>query len=409
MFAFASLFLAYVVALKVFKKTAPNGKLTVYLGKRDFVDYLDHMEPIDGVIVVDDNYLQGRKIFGHVTTTFRFGREEDEVMGVKFSKEMCLLQQQIHPLPDTHPKTLLQERLMRKLGANAFPFTFDLPTNTPCSVTLQPGGDYKGKPLGVQYELKTYVGEDFQNKPHKRNSVGMAIRKVQFAPPTKSARQPHTSVSKGFSLSPGKIDLQLTLEKDLFHHGEIICVNISVSNHSKKSVRSIQASIIQTCELTMINSQYTRNVAGLETKEGCPITPGAKLSTVFYLTPLASNNKDKRGIALDGQLRDEDVHLASSTIFPDNKNPNDAVGIVVSYAVRVVLNLGALGGDITADLPFKLMHEVPDVESKGVSASDKLKAIAQRRNEFKSKSQQPSVDIVFEDFARWRRSIDDDQ
>lgn len=232
---------------------------------------------------------------------------------------------------------------------------------------------------------------------------------MQYATPNKSTRQPHTTVSKGFSLSPGKIDLQLTIEKDLFYHGEIICVHISVSNHSKKSVRSIHASIVQTCELTMINSQYTRSVAGLETKEGCPITPGAKLSTVFYLTPLASNNKDKRGIALDGQLRDEDVHLASSTIFPETKNPNDAVGIIVSYAVRVVLNLGALGGDITADLPFKLMHAVPDAEAKGVSASDKLKAIAQKRNDFKNKAQQPSMDIVFEDFARWRRSIDDEQ
>lgn len=62
MFPVASLFLIYVVALKVFKKTAPNGKLTVYLGKRDFVDYLDHIEPIDGVIVVDQSYLQGRKV-----------------------------------------------------------------------------------------------------------------------------------------------------------------------------------------------------------------------------------------------------------------------------------------------------------------------------------------------------------
>lgn len=28
-----------VVAVKVFKKTTPNGKITVYLGKRDFIDH----------------------------------------------------------------------------------------------------------------------------------------------------------------------------------------------------------------------------------------------------------------------------------------------------------------------------------------------------------------------------------
>jgi hypothetical protein len=32
-----------------------------------------------------------------VTTTYRYGREEDEVMGVKFSKEFVLIRQQLVP------------------------------------------------------------------------------------------------------------------------------------------------------------------------------------------------------------------------------------------------------------------------------------------------------------------------
>ncbi|CAG7823642.1 unnamed protein product [Allacma fusca] len=31
---------------RVFKKSSPNGKITVYLGKRDFVDHLTHVDPI---------------------------------------------------------------------------------------------------------------------------------------------------------------------------------------------------------------------------------------------------------------------------------------------------------------------------------------------------------------------------
>lgn len=34
----------------------------------------------------------------------------------------------------------------------------------------------------------------------------------------------------------------------------------------------------------------------------------------------------------------------------------DAFGIVVSYSVKVKLFLGALGGEVTAELPFILMH-----------------------------------------------------
>merc|ERR1712137_1450347 len=79
------------MGVKVFKKTSPNGKITVYMGKRDFVD------PIEGVVVVDNDYLKGRKVFCQVLVTLRYGREEDEVMGVKFSRELILVSEQVVP------------------------------------------------------------------------------------------------------------------------------------------------------------------------------------------------------------------------------------------------------------------------------------------------------------------------
>jgi len=42
------------------------GKVTIYIGKRDFIDHLDSVDPIDGVVVVENDYLQGRKVFGMV-------------------------------------------------------------------------------------------------------------------------------------------------------------------------------------------------------------------------------------------------------------------------------------------------------------------------------------------------------
>ena len=33
-------------ATRVFKKSSPNGKITVYIGKRDFVDHITHVDPI---------------------------------------------------------------------------------------------------------------------------------------------------------------------------------------------------------------------------------------------------------------------------------------------------------------------------------------------------------------------------
>ena len=87
------------------------------------------------------------------------------------------------------------------MGDKAHPFHFELPTNAPPSVTLQPGSSDQGPPLGVEYELKVFVADSDQEKPHRRNSVGMAIRKLQFASPSPTIRQPSAIVSKVLLLS----------------------------------------------------------------------------------------------------------------------------------------------------------------------------------------------------------------
>lgn len=45
-------------------------------------------------------------------------------------------------------------------------------------------------------------------------------------------------------------------------------------------------------------------------------------------------SKDKRGLALDGQLKAEDTNLASSTILK-KEVPKESMGIIVSYKVKV--------------------------------------------------------------------------
>jgi hypothetical protein len=40
-------------------------------------------------------------------------------------------------------------------------------------------------------------------------------------------------------------------------------------------------------------------------------------------------------------------------------DPNDLLGIVVSYSVKVTLRLSGMGGKLEVDLPFKLNHPKP--------------------------------------------------
>ncbi|KAL2739550.1 hypothetical protein V1477_010939 [Vespula maculifrons] len=351
-----------VVNFKVFKKSSPNGKISLYVGKRDFIDYLSGIEPIDGVILLDENYVEtGRKIWGQLICSFRYGREEDEVMGLNFQKDLYLISEQLYPPSDTKTDvntTRLQERLLQKLGPNAIPFTFNFPQSAPSSVTLQPSQDETGEPCGVSYFIKIYSGETETDVTHKRSTVSLGIRKIQYTP-TKQGRQPCTIVRKDFLLSPGELELEVTLDKQLYHHGESIAVNVSVRNNSNKIVKKIKALVQQGIDVVIFqNGQFRTVIDAIETQDGCPITPGSNLQKIIYLKPNLENNKHRRGIALDGRLKREEAELASSTLLT-SPDVRDSFGIVVSYAVKVKLYLGALGGELSAELPFIFMRPKP--------------------------------------------------
>ena len=148
--------------------------------------------------------------------------------------------------------TPMQERLVKKLGANAFPFTFQFPQMSPSSVTLQAGEDDQGKPLGVEYAIKAYVGEDEDDKSHKRSSLTLIIKKLQYAPASRGRRLPSSLVSKGFTFSQGKINLEVTLDREIYYHGEKISANIVVTNNSRKTVKSIKCFVVQHCEVIFL-------------------------------------------------------------------------------------------------------------------------------------------------------------
>lgn len=399
-------------ATRVFKKSAPNGKITVYLGKRDFVDHISHVDPIDGVVLVDPDYIKDRKVFGHVLAAFRYGREDLDVLGLTFRKDLYLAAEQIYPQTNAtqikRPLTRLQERLIKKLGSNAYPFYFELPPHCPASVTLQPAPGDTGKPCGIDYELKAFVGDSQDDKPHKRNSVRLAIRKIMYAP-NKQGEQPSVEVSKEFMMSPNKLYLEASLDKKLYHHGENIAVNVHIANNSNRTVKKIKVSVRQFADICLFSTaQYKCTVAEIESEEGCPIGPGFTLSKVFTLTPLLANNKDKWGLALDGQLKHEDTNLASSTLVADTSQ-RENLGIIVQYKVKVKLCLGALGGDLVAELPFILMHPKPEEEilppptPSRCASEDVRNNVPDDTNLIQlDTDDNHDDDIIFEDFARLR-------
>ncbi|XP_054719946.1 arrestin homolog [Uloborus diversus] len=349
-----------VATCRIYKKMSPNGKVTLYLPKREYVDHITSVDPIEGIVLLDDEYLKHRQVYGHVIAIFRYGREDDEVMGLKFVKELYLASEQIYPSPhetetNRRPNSRMQERLMNKLGANAYPFQIKLPNNAPHSVILQPASADTGQPCGVYYEIRITVGATQHDQGHKRSSVTMGIRKVQRAHLVGS-RQPCSVIKKDFLLSPGHLELEVTLDRQVFCHGDPVAVNIAVRNYSNKTVKRIKVYGMQNVDICMFASGHCRTViACMDTESGCPIGPGGTLHKIMEIYPTNLESKGTRGIALDAPVGDETVEIASSTILPEDQE-KDPFGIIVSYSIKVKLILGALGGEVVAELPFVLMN-----------------------------------------------------
>lgn len=382
--------------VKIFKKSSPNGRVYLYMSKREFVSCDGEMESIKGVVNIHDHIeqLKGRRVFVQLIATFRHGKESDEVMGVSFKKELVTDRVQVYPPEQVYKSedgTKLQNRLIEKLGDGTMPFTLNFPELAPNSVLIcaDEDEDPANRTMGVFYDVRVHLAdqaEDYTGK--KGSSVSMGIRKVQYSPIDSKMRSPTASAEKGFMFGAGRLLLEATLDKEIFCHGQEVPVHVSINNQSKKSVKSIKCVINQHCELTLLTAQYSCKIARLESQDGCPLQPGSTLNKTFLMKPLAQTCIGMRGLVLDAALSkvNQEFNLASSSLA-ETGNTNDLLGVVVSYSIKVKVILSGMGGELETDLPFKLVHPMPDskeMENLIFEKSDAEKKMNMRRRKFQA-------------------------
>ncbi|KTF74634.1 hypothetical protein cypCar_00036958, partial [Cyprinus carpio] len=352
---------------KVFKKTSGNGQLTLYLGKRDYVDHVDSVDAVEGVLKIDPADLGDRKVWIQLACAFRYGREDLDVIGLSFRKDIWIQHIQLYPDAGHKPTlTEMHNTLLQKAGEQGHAFTFNIPTNLPCSVTLQPGPDDKGKACGVDFEVKAYLAksaDDPDEKIDKKDTCRLVIRKIQFAPDNTGSGQ-KAELCKSFMMSDKPVFLEASLDKEIYYHGDSIPVTLKIKNETNKVVKKIKVTVDQTTDVVLYSAdKYTKNVLCEEFGE--TVEGNATFDKTLSITPLLANNKEKRGLALDGRLKDEDTNLASTTIIRSGMD-KEILGILVSYKIKVNLMVsggGLLGGltasDVTVELPLTLMHPKP--------------------------------------------------
>uniref|UniRef100_F6SKI7 S-arrestin n=1 Tax=Xenopus tropicalis TaxID=8364 RepID=F6SKI7_XENTR len=328
----------------------------------------------NGVVLVDPDLLKGKKVYVTLTCAFRYGQEDIDVIGLTFRKDLYFARTQIYP-PVEDPKALtkVQERLMKKLGNNAYPFLLQFPDYLPCSVSLQPAPTDVGKACGVDFEIKAFATNNLEDRIHKKNSVRLMIRKIQYAP-DQPGPKPRAETSWQFFMSDKPLHLTASLPKEVFYHGEPISVSVSVTNNSDKTVKKISASVEQVSNVVLYSSDYYIKTVALEDSQD-KVPSKASYNHTFTLLPLLAYNREKREIALDGKLKHEDTNLASSTLLKEGID-RTVMGILVDYKIKVTLTVSGYISIVSTELPFILMHPNPE---SGDEQDD---------------------DMVFEEFAR---------
>ncbi|TNN20874.1 Arrestin red cell isoform 2 isoform 2 [Schistosoma japonicum] len=189
----------------------------------------------------------------------------------------------------------------------------------------------------------------------------MVVRKLTYAP-NEPGQQPSAELSRDFLMSVGSLRVEATLDKNKYYHGEKVFVNLLVDNNSNKTIKRVKLSVRQYTQIYVQSPIHFKcSIDEIQSEERFPILPSQTgWCKVYRLCPSLTCNRDKIGIAMDGDLKQEDTNLASSTISPPNSTNREPVGIIVEYKVKIRLVLGFGISDVCLELPFLLTHPNPD-------------------------------------------------
>eukprot|EP00047_Mylnosiga_fluctuans_P013458 m.31737 g.31737 ORF g.31737 m.31737 type:complete len:451 (+) comp4911_c0_seq2:172-1524(+) len=353
-------------ARRVFKKASTSDAVTVYLGRRDFYDHGGAVDPIDGVVAVNPGLVGTKLVFARFSAVFNYSMGEANALGVGMRKVLFSETIQVYPPPPEAPRlTKLQKKLFAKIGGNAFAFTFQLPPGVPSSVTLQSlqaAGANSRNRCGVDHEVLVFAADGSSTKVQKKDSVRLNVRKLAYVIPDIAAPLPTVDVEKSFLLGSGHVAMHAALNKETYYHGEPVEISVVIDNQSSRNVKALVLKVRQFVQFRtepgVTNEAFNNKsiIAQLDTSVGFPVNSGSRQEFKFSLVPSRQDNLKQLHLALDGQLKDEDTCLASSTLLDGSLD--DAIGMIVSYDVKITA-IVPFASDVICKLPFLLSAPPP--------------------------------------------------
>ncbi|KAG7175523.1 Arrestin-like 7 [Homarus americanus] len=329
--------------------------LTLYLTKRDYFDHVTHVDPIEGVLVLDPNYVSDRNVYVQIVLTFRFGREEDESMGYNFVKTMYLGTTQLYPPVTCFPPSEIQRNLISKLGNFAFPFMLEFPKLSTPSYTMMQGWEEEGRLIGVEFEVMGFVGVNEQDC-HKRSSCRLTVRRLMECPARLfDAPAPRGNITKTFLTCSGSVTLEASLTSNVYFPEEEIPVQVTIKNNTTRELKKLKVKIVQMSEVPIFSKQQVRDKTLMKIDNNINLPAGADTSKNYTLIPAVPSRMARGQVFLQSELQgNTSPSLAPSTILNPEVDKRDLFGVHVTYAVRIKVPLGTLIGDTILDVPFIL-------------------------------------------------------
>lgn len=107
------------------------------------------------------------------------------------------------------------------------------------------------------------------------------------------------------------------------------------------------------------NGKFKNVVALIDSREECPIRPGAALDRYYTMSP--ARGVTKNWIALEDSYMRSSSSLAS-TVVCNSPEERNVFAIYVSYYVKVKLLVGTMGSKISVKLPFTLLPSHVETE-----------------------------------------------
>ncbi|CAH8496055.1 unnamed protein product [Schistosoma rodhaini] len=333
----------------------------------------------NGVILISQDLKATDYVFLILTCSYRFGRDDLDVLGLTFQKELLLYTKCLWPnrsiidnqLPMNNIKnqktwknkfkkkskrkiesieevssivlsddsygifsqtltindlTPFQLKMINKNNQQTIPFRIILPPSiSPSSVAIQTTQGSNNKPYGINYELTAFIGQRIDDNQPASSTVTIVLRKLTAGPKiTQRPLQPIVeSIKKTINLPCyyGELFIKASIEKPLYYHDESVCVSIVLDNLCQLPVRKLQVAIVQIAEVFVLTKGTYRLTVD---KHFCKVNlPQAGEEQWKYTTILNTNLTDnilKHGVALDGYIRQEKNWLASSTVLNLSEN-----------------------------------------------------------------------------------------